>query len=258
MTDLDPLSPPPDLDWPAWVARWDHMQQRYLVKRAERFDVIVSLIKATQPNVTNIIDLGCGTGSLTLALLEAFPQATVIGFDFDPTLLWLARARLDPFKDRAQLELSDLREPSWTQPITAPVHAVVSATALHWFNADQLAELYQQVARVVRPGGIFLNADHVGSDSPDIQRAWESHRAQMRDAEGHAHADDWNGFWIAYAGALGLDVTQNHQRVLGGCTDGIEQGLPLPWHLDRLTQSGFTHVDCFWRCDCDAIYGGIR
>ena len=42
----------------------------------------------------------------------------------------------------------------------------------------------------------------------------------------------------------------------GACA-GVEEGLPLAWHFDKLTESGFSSVDCFWRCDCDAIYGGI-
>jgi hypothetical protein len=35
-------------------------------------------------------------------------------------------------------------------------------------------------------------------------------------------------------------------------------GLPLAWHFDRLRESGFAQVDCLWRCDGDAIYGGIK
>jgi hypothetical protein len=39
---------------------------------------------------------------------------------------------------------------------------------------------------------------------------------------------------------------------------GSEQGLPLKWHFEQLKTAGFEAVDCFWRLDCDAIYGGIR
>jgi hypothetical protein len=34
--------------------------------------------------------------------------------------------------------------------------------------------------------------------------------------------------------------------------------LPLWWRLDALREAGFEGADCFWRLDCDAIYGGIR
>jgi ubiquinone/menaquinone biosynthesis C-methylase UbiE len=258
MKDLKDSKPPDDLDWRHWVDCWDRMQARYLVKRAERFETIIRLIRETQYPVTAILDLGCGTGSLMLSILEAFPESEIVGIDFDPTLLWLAEARLTDFATRSRVILADLRDISWMKSVKSPFDAVVSATALHWFNATQLAELYKQIAQIMRPGGIFLNADHIGSDSPEIQQAWERHRDKMRAQEAISDGDDWDGFWREYSQALGLGIREIHQHVIGGWEGGIEEGFPLAWHLDRLRECGFSSVDCFWRCDCDAIYGGIR
>ena len=107
-------------------------------------------------------------------------------------------------------------------------------------------------------GGIFLNADHVGSECSAIQAAWEGHRQEMRESESDPNADDWSSFWRDYFHALGLSMRDFNQRVIGGCEEGVEEGLPLAWHFDALRKSDFSSVDCFWRCDCDAIYGGIR
>lgn len=258
MADLNSIKPPSDLDWQSWVERWDMMQEHYLVKRAERFEVIARLMKQTPQGVSKVVDLGCGTGSLMHGILDAFPDAEVVGIDFDPTMLWLARARLEHFGRRSYIELTDLRQPEWLRTVPAQVDAVVSATALHWLTPEQLAALYGQIAQMLRTGGIFLNSDHVGSDLPAVQREWERHRTEMRKQEGTASGEDWDSFWTAYSKALRLDINEIHQRVVGGWEGGVEDGLPLPWHLDRLRECGFAHVDCFWRCDCDAIYGGFR
>ena len=234
------------------------MQERYLVERHERFETMIRIIRDTQPRISRILDLGCGSGSLMLELLEAFPEAKVIGIDYDPTLLLLARGRLAGFGERATIVLADLRDAKWVDNISTPVNAVVSATALHWFTENHLSKLYEQIAAVMRSGGIFLNADHVGSGSEAIQTAWERNRQAMRLSESDPNADDWDGFWNDYFDALGLDIRDFHQRVVGGHEDGIEEGLPLTWHFDMLRKSGFSSVDCFWRLDCDAIYGGIR
>lgn len=249
---------PESFDWQHWVNRWERMQERYLVGRAARFEIMTRLVRETQASVTRVVNLGCGPGSLMIQMLTSFPHAQVCGIDFDPTILVLARARLDQYGDRAQLILADLRDASWPQSIPAPVDAVVSATALHWLVPDQLARVYHQVAQILRPGGILLNADHVGSPSPEIQQAWVRHREELRAREDTSSGDDWDGFWKAYAEALNVDVQEAHQRIVGGWEGGVEDGLPLAWHLDRLRESGFWAVDCFWRCDCDAIYGGIR
>jgi len=61
----------------------------------------------------------------------------------------------------------------------------------------------------------------------------------------------------AYDRALKIDV-EGFRTELMGPWEGSEEGLPLEWHFERLRASGFEAVDCFWRCDCDAIYGGLR
>ena len=249
-------SSPWTLDWQAWVERWDRMQEKHLFARAERFDLMGRLIADTQPTVHRILDLGCGPGTLTLAFLIRFPTAHVYGVDLDPTLLPLARARTARYADRAHFLQVDLRTATWLRDVPAPVDAVVSATALHWLNRQYIETLYAQMATVIRPGGIFLNADHAGSDSPAIQACWERHRAAVRQEQPREDAEDWEGFWRAYLTALGPDARQTREAALGG-RDGIEAGLPLAWHLDQLRLHGFSHVDCFWRADCDAIYGGL-
>jgi SAM-dependent methyltransferase len=247
---------PLTLDWPAWVARWDRMQERYLVGRAERFAMTSRLVRDTQGPAPLILDLGCGTGSLMAALLETIPDAHAVGVDLDPTLLLLAKKRLAAFGDRAQTILADLREASWLAGIPKPFDAIVSATALHWLDPEQLAAVYVQIATLLCPGGIFLNADHVASDSPLVQQAWAKHRAETLAAQSDPAADDWESFINAYLAALGAEASAARQLALGEW-QGVEDGLPLAWHFDHLRQAGFSAVDCFWRLDCDAIYGGV-
>ena len=247
---------PEEFDWQMWINRWDRMQERYIAKRSERFEIMVQLLRETQGSIRRILDLGCGTGSLMLEMLKAFPDAKVFGIDFDPTLLPLARKRLGSSGNRVHIILDDLRQPNWLEQIPEPIDAVVSATALHWMHPDELINLYGQLAKILRPGGIFLNADHVGSVNNQIQKAWQKHQEESRNQE--ENCETWEGFWADYMAALGLGTTQVCQRVLGGWEGGIEDGMPLKWHFDKLKDAGFESVDCFWRYDCDAIYGGIR
>jgi len=248
---------PADIDWPCWIERWDRMQDRYIPYRKERFELMARLIADTQQSVTFVLDIGCGTGSLMLTVLEEFPEAEVFGIDFDPTLLALAEKRLAEFGKRAHLTQADMRDESWPKSLPHPMDAVVSATALHWLSTEQLARLYDRLAEILRPGAVFLNADHVRSDSESIQRAWQQHREQVLDRQGDPGAEDWEGFWDAYGRALEIDI-KAFRSTFAEPWEGSEEGLPLEWHFERLRASGFEAVDCFWRCDCDAIYGGLR
>jgi SAM-dependent methyltransferase len=255
MTGLIKFSLPSNFNWQVWIDRWDRMQERYLVRRVERFNVIANLILTTQLKRCRILDLGCGPGSTMQHLLESLPEVQVIGVELDPTILALAELRLKRFGNRAKLIHADLRQLDWCKDIPLPINAVVSATALHWLNAEELAKLYTQLAQLLSHGGIFLNADHIPSKNPAIQKYWEKHREQMRVDEGHTTADDWDGFWKAYGEALGIDLAAIRQSFIKEWS-GVES--PLEWHLDKLRDSGFINLDCYWRSDCDAIYGGMK
>ena len=235
------------------------MQERYVVRRAERIELLVHLVGGVVSPVQRVLDLGCGTGSLMQPFLDAFPDAEVYGIDFDPVLLPLAQERLRPYGVRARLMLGDLRSENWLAQLPGSVDAVISATALHWLTVVELASLYRQLASLVRPGGLFLNADHVASRQSEVQRIWQQNREETRRAEAKQDGEDWEGFWEAYAQALGLSGQRRiAERVLGGWDGGVEEGLPLEWHFTELKASGFSHPECFWRCDCDAIYGAFR
>jgi len=257
MDHVKEIKYPDGFDWQGWVDRWDKMQQRYIVRRTERFEVMGHLVRETQDSIKRIVDLGCGTGSLMLEMLKAFPNVELTGIDFDPTLLPLAQNRLTKFGGKVTLLLDDLREDKWLKHFHEPVDAVVSATALHWFKPNELADLYGKIAKILRVGGIFLNADHVSSENKQIQQAWEKHREMMLNQQKDEVGEEWEAFWDEYMAALGLEARQVNQRVLNNWERAVEEGMPLGWHFDRLKAAGFTSIDCFWRCDCDAIYGGI-
>ena len=223
---------------------------------------MVRIVLSTHPAPLRILDIGCGTGSLSQKFLESIPTADVTGVDIDPTMLWLAETRKEKFKNRLHIFQNDLRDTAWVKSLASSFDAVVSATALHWLNTDQLGVLYQQIGQLLNPGGIFLNADHVGSNAPQIQRYWEEHRLiECNDGENSirfGQGDDWDSFWVEYSHALGLDVGKLHHHLFKNRDRGHDDGFPLAWHLDKLRESGFPIVDCFWRCGCDAIYGGLK
>lgn len=258
MKSLNDITPPDNLDWHVWMDRYDKMSEQYSVKRNERFQIIVRLIRETQPARMRVLDLGCANGSLMLSVLDAIPQAEVIGIDYDPTVMWLSKAKLQRFGKRYRLILTDLRDSSWTKSVQEPLEAVISSHTLHMFDASQLASLYRQISQVLRPDGIFLNSDQVRSNSPMIQQAWDRLHTEVRTQEAHHDSDDWDGFWDKYSKAIGLNIREIHQRLLKEYKGAKKERLPLVWHLNRLIESGLSYVDCFWRCSFDAIYGGIR
>jgi hypothetical protein len=141
----------------------------------------------------------------------------------------------------------------------APFDAIVSAAALHWLSPVELDAVYISASQMLRPGGIFLNADHVASDSEIIQSAWDNHKKDVLSRQNLINADTWEGFWQLYSASLRFDTEALHKTLRGeASTIMSEKGMSLGWHMHALKAHGFVSVDCFWRSDGDAIYGGIR
>lgn len=91
-----------------------------------------------------VLDAGCGTGRDAAALLERWPDVSVVGIDASAQMIEQARARLGP---RAELHVADLTEPL---PLTEPVDAVMSIAAFHWVLDHDL--LFARLAAAMRPG----------------------------------------------------------------------------------------------------------
>ena len=116
------------------------------------------------------MDVGCGTGLVTEALLALVPRGRVLAVDASADMVALAREWLG---DRAEVWCQDLLD----LDLDEPVDAIVSTAALHWV-ADH-HRLWARLARALRPEGV-LEAQCGGEGN--IARVREVIEAVARDA----------------------------------------------------------------------------
>lgn len=103
-----------------------------------------------------ILDLGCGTGTLAIAIARAASGAVVSGLDADDAALGQARAK----QARSGTSVQWSRGLAQNLPFPDGVFdAVVSSLFFHHLlRSDKRAALLE-IARVIRPGGRLLIAD---------------------------------------------------------------------------------------------------
>ncbi|WP_035845149.1 class I SAM-dependent methyltransferase [Kitasatospora azatica] len=257
-TEADTGADPERAYWAGWQRSWDRQQEWYLPDREERFRVMLDLVEAVTGPAPRVLDLACGTASITGRLLTRLPQASSVGVDLDPALLAIAEGhfRAEP---RLTLVTADLREPDWTAALPAgPFDAVLTATALHWLSAEDLLRLYRDVAGLLRPGGIFMNADHSPHPASALLNAADRALQRRRQAEKQASGvPDWSRWWqlaaadprLAEAVAARSTLYRDHQD---GATHSAE------WQTARLLESGFSEVAVPWRSLSDALVAALR
>ncbi|HEX8804152.1 MAG TPA: class I SAM-dependent methyltransferase [Acidimicrobiales bacterium] len=250
----------PDRAWAeAWQASWDRQQEGYMPDREARFTALLDVVEAVAGPRPLVLDLCCGTGSVTRRLLARFPGARSIALDVDPALLSIARASFAG-DERVRLLRADLADPGWVAALPrAPVDAVVTATALHWLAEPLLRRVYRDLAGLVRPGGAVANVDEMAPpDLPALGAALAGVEQRRRARETADGRPDWAAWWdLAAADPLLADTVAERRARFGG--DHAEEfSPPSSWHAAALLDAGFAEAGVAWRSGTSAMVAALR
>ena len=159
-----------------------------------------------------VLDLGSGTGTMTLALKSACPGASILGVDADPDVLARAQAKAR----RMGSDVTFLR--SFAQdldPGLGPFDRVVTSLFLHHIPASERKAVFERVRSSLKEGGEFHIADWdrpanalqwVGFSLVRILDGWELTRG---------HAEGRMEEWLRHAGFQNVTRTRSFHTPLG-------------------------------------------
>ncbi len=216
--------------------------------RAEQARLICDLIPASAEEHFMGVDIACGEGKLSRAILERYPNAQMTLLDGSETMLTRAAENLGEFAYQIDLRLFDLFSEEWLDELPRRHRVIVSSLAIHHLDDDGKRRLYKRLAGHLAPGGVLIIADLVHQASDIVANAWANEwdrdvREQSLATTGTLEAfkqfqDGWN-----------------HYR-----TPDYEFDKPsrLTDQLDWLSEAGLTGVDCYWLRAGHAVFGGYR
>ncbi|QPV64593.1 class I SAM-dependent methyltransferase [Halosimplex litoreum] len=141
---------------------WDEIAETYATRRdpdGSDAALIEDLLERCPPDPL-VLDIGCGDGARTLANLPAGS----LGLDFSRRGLELAAERLSD----AQLVQGDMT----AVPLAdGSVDAVTAYHAVFHVPRDRHPEVYRELARVLKPGGLLLQT-LPGGRFETVRRGW--------------------------------------------------------------------------------------
>ncbi len=255
MSDAAPATPLDAAVARDLLSRWDAQQERYIARREQRFEIIVEAVRLTAGEAPRVIDLACGPGSLGRRLLARIPDARIWAVDADPLLqsigssaggglIWVER---------------DLRRPGWSDFLDGTqVDAVVSTTALHWLAPADLIRVYEELARIIRPGGLFLDGDHRvwPAASPALGRL-AAGLTEAFLARNQGGAEAWETWWQAVSALPALEDAFRRREIVYA-DRSPEYPMSTAFHIAALQDAGFAEAGTLWQIATDWVVAAVR
>ena len=212
-----------------------------------QIELILRIIKTRIPDVSSFLDLGCGDGILGRNLWQEWPEAYGIFMDFSEPMLDVAKEKCDPRKGQCSLILQDYSNPNWIQSIKdkTPIDVVISGYSIHHHYDTQKQMIYQKIYEILKPGGIFLNLEHVASPNKIVEGFFD---------------DIFVDSLFSYQKKSGKPITRKEvadkyynreDKVLNKLT---MVDIQTKWLVDI----GFVNVDCFFKLFELALFGGQK
>jgi hypothetical protein len=126
-----------------------------------------------------------------------------------------------------------------------------------------VAGVYAEATKLLRPGGVFANADHMADDGlPGLSGTLGAYiEARQEVAHAVPGATDWNGWWerLRELPELAEAVAAREAHFDGhGGSAHTESTMSSSWHIDALRAGGFAEAGLVWRGLTDAIVVGVR
>lgn len=113
---------------------------------------------ASQQEVLLAVEAGTGTGITTLRVLEVDERIKIIGIDNEEKIFTQAEKNLEKYKNRIELRQKDIYKALKEMPDNA-VDIFFSAYTIHNFPPVFRQQVFQEIARVTKKGGLFINGD---------------------------------------------------------------------------------------------------
>jgi len=196
-------------------------------------EALISAIPFNIDEPIQVIDLGCGTGTISKQIADKYPNAKILCVDIAANMIEIAKFKLSNHA-HSEFITGDFS----TIELTGKYDVVVSSLALHHLETDDKKKtFYQKIYGLLSNSGVFYNADVVLASSTYLQNVNMS-------------------YWINYMKRSVSEAEIRDNWIPKYETE--DRPAKLMNQLKWLEEIGFSSVDVIWKYYNFAVYGGVK
>lgn len=198
----------------------------------EMLGALVGAIPFKEDKKIHVVDLGCGTGTISKMVKERYRHASIDCVDFAGNMLKIDQNKLKGFTDIAYVACDCL-----DFDFSTGYDAVLSSLALHHIRDEKVKRnLYKKVFKGLNGGGVFYAADIVLGSNAYLQ---------------NLNLEKWGDFLIH--SATEEEIANRKKRY-----EEEDHPFKMMDEIRWLEEAGFKDVDVVWKHYHFAVYGGEK
>lgn len=171
---------------------------------------------------SKVLDIGTSTGDAIFELSKRFPDCNFVGLENSDPMMKEATER---FKDnhRVTIKKHDLRNEIMEQY----VDIIISSLTIQFTPIEYRLEIIKNLYDLLPKGGLFIFIEKVIGSSNHINKDFVDIYYKLKTNNGYSEEE-----------------IQRKKLAL----EGVLVPVTAKWNEELLKMSGFSQVDCFWRC----------
>ncbi|MDR2425790.1 MAG: methyltransferase domain-containing protein [Endomicrobium sp.] len=133
----------------------------------EMTDTLIDVLPFEKQKNIKVLDLGCGTGTISKKVLEKFPNAELLCVDISEKMIEMTKIKLKSYKN-VHFQTGNFANIE----IKGTFDAAVSSLAIHHLTHKEKRVFYKKVYSLLKPDGYFYNADIILAETEYMQKKY--------------------------------------------------------------------------------------
>ena len=208
---------------------------------ATQFEIISRIVKEFCPTPRVFLDLGCGDGILGRYIHDQYPDAVGVYLDYSEPMITELQKKL---VHNSKVLVEDYSNSQWLNTVedTRPFDLIISGYSIHHLQHEEKKVLYGQIFDLLKPGGLFLNLEHVASETPEIEKIHDKIFIEsIAEYQKESKSEE----------TVRMEYYDRDDKVLN-ILEKVE--VQCGW----LKKTGFNNVDCYFKIFELALFGGTK